>query len=253
MRQKISNKVFHNGKAIYFDDPQEAALLRELIETAAIVAGNGVAGGEVDQVLISDGSNFVPQDMDYVIDKALANVQGYYGLLSDFYFSGTGTDVEIDITEVGVWQDVVMTVDPSGVSDQRVLSMKEANLSAGHEGDGSDGDPIIFLLEGLEEASFCSLRTSLNFTPDEDGGRLDSRLFVERHSGAGPDFTIDAAGLAMESGADESYPHLVSLDFFIGDTIDTNGPNDAGKIRFQIKADVTGTVTMKEMALFINK
>ena len=57
----------------------------------------------------------------------------------------------------------------------------------------------------------------------------------------------------MESGADEIYPHLISTEFFIGDTIDTNGVGDAGKVRFQIKSDVTGTVSMNEMALFINR
>ena len=180
--------------------------------------------------------------------------QGYIGLLSDFYFDGAGTDTELVIEQVDVWQDVIMTIHPQGVSDQRVEDMKNAQ-SVGYEGDGSLGNPINFLLEGLVEASFATLRTSLDFTPDEDGGRLDSRLFLERHSGATPseDFPINAAGLAMESGADEEYPHLVSVQFFVGDTINTNGVGDAGKIRFQIKSDVTGTVTMKEMALFINR
>ena len=88
---------------------------------------------------------------------------------------------------------------------------------------------------------------------DEDGGRLDSRLFLERHSAALPaeDFPINAAGLAMESGADEEYPHLVNVQFFVGDTINTNAPGDAGKIRFQIKSDVAGTILMNEIALFI--
>ena len=178
--------------------------------------------------------------------------QGYIGLLSDFYFDGAGTSTEILIDDVNEWQEVIMTIHPNGISDQRVEDMKEAK-AVGYEGDGSLGSPLNLLLEGLVEASFCTLRTSLDFTPDEDGGRLDSRLFVERHSGAGDDFAINAAGLAMESGADEEYPHLVSVDFFVGDTIDTNGPNDAGKVRFQIKSDVAGTVTMKEMALFINR
>jgi len=189
---------------------------------------------------------------DVINELVNEHSQGYIGILSPFYFDGVATSTEIVIEEVDVWQDVVMTIHPNGVSDQRVEDMKEAQ-AVGYEGDGSVGNPIVFLLEGLVEASFCTLRSSLGFIPDEDGGRLDSRLFVERHIGAGDDFTINAAGLAMESGADEAYPHLVSVDFFVGDTIDTNGPNDAGKIRFQIKSDVTGTVTMKEMALFINR
>ena len=200
-----------------------------------------------------DGTNWVSQNPQDAINELVnEHSQGYIGVLSDFYFDGAGTDTEIVIEQVDVWQDVIMTVHPQGVSDQRVEDMKSAQ-TVGYEGDGSLGSPINFLLEGLVEASFATLRTSLDFTPDEDGGRLDSRLYIERHSGAGADFTIAAAGLAMESGADEAYPHLINVEFFVGDTIDTNGVGDAGKVRFQIKADVTGTVTMKEMALFINR
>ena len=200
-----------------------------------------------------DGENWVSQNPQDSINELVNKYsQGYIGVLSDFYFDGTGTDSEIVIEQVDVWQDVIMTIHPQGVSDQRVEDMKAAQ-AVGYEGDGSLGNPINFLLEGLVEASFATLRTSLDFTPDEDGGRLDSRLYVERHSGAGADFTIAAAGLAMESGADEAYPHLINVEFFVGDTIDTNGAGDAGKVKFQVKSDVTGTVTMKEMALFINR
>ena len=180
------------------------------------------------------------------------DTQGYLGLLTAFYFSGTATSHEIEIADVDVWQDVIMTVHPSGTSDERPTAMKAAKAS-GYEGDGSDGNPIKFLLEGLGIKGSATLRASLSFIPDEDGGRLDSRIFLERHSAASPseDFPIPAAGLAMESGADEDYPHLVDIQFFIGDTINTNGVNDAGKLRFQIKSDVTGTVNMREMALFI--
>ena len=158
----------------------------------------------------------------------------------------------IPVESIDTWLDVVMTVHPQGLSDERVSAMKDAN-AIGHSGDGSVGSPIIFLLEGLQESSSCNLRSSLTFDPAEDGGRLDSRLYFERHSGATPseDFVIEAAGLPMESGADELYPNLVNVQFFVGDTINTNGVGDAGKVRFQIKSDVAGTVSMNEMALFI--
>tara|TARA_R100000541_G_scaffold38457_2_gene46271 strand:+ start:2166 stop:2870 length:705 start_codon:yes stop_codon:yes gene_type:complete len=185
-------------------------------------------------------------------DLTATDIQGYLALLSDFYYSGTATSHELAITDVNVWQDVVMTVHPSGTSDNRPTSMKTAK-AVGTSGDGSVGNPIKFLLEGLNVKSSATLRASLSFVPDEDGGRLDSRMYVERHSAATPseDFPIDAAGLSMESGADEDYPHLVAVQFFVGDTINTNGVDDAGKIRFQIKSDVTGTVKMRELALFI--
>ena len=208
------------------------------------------AGSDGRPVEISGIDDATKIELQEVLDFARQNTQGYYGLLTDFYFSGTGTSVEITTADVDIWQDVVMTVDSLGVADERVSAMKDAQAS-GHSGTGAVGDPIVFLLEGLQASSACSLRTSLDFTPDEDGGRLDSRIYLERHAGAGADFTIEAAGLALESGADEAYPNLVNIQFFIGDTIDTNAPGDAGKIRFQIKSDVAGTVNMKEMALFI--
>ena len=209
--------------------------------------------------------NHLPREVttgsiDEVEEIIKTNIQGYIGLLSGVYFGdANGTSQEIVIEEVDVWQDVVMTIQApvsgvhaGGISDERVRDMKAAQ-SVGYEGDGSVGNPIKFLLEGLVQQSAATLRTSLTFVPDEDGGRLDSRLFLERHSAASPseDFAINAAGLAMESGADEEYPHLVNVQFFIGDTINTNGVGDAGKIRFQIKSDVTGTIYMNEMALFI--
>lgn len=208
-----------------------------------------VQGGTTKKATLTELSSFYS-----------AEVQGYIGLLSGVYFGdANGTPHELVIADVDVWQDVIMTIQApvsgqhaGGISDQRVTVMQDAN-AVGYEGTGADGDPIKFLLEGLVENSSATLRTSLHFVPDEDGGRLDSRLFLERHSAATPseDFPINAAGLAMESGADESYPHLVNVQFFIGDTINTNGVGDAGKIRFQIKSDVTGTIYMNEMALFI--
>lgn len=198
--------------------------------------------------------------MSRLIEPALTSaitrtdIQGYLGLLSAVYFDGAATSSEILITDVDTWIDVVIDIHPSGTSDERPTSMKSA-LSSGYSGSGSAGDPIKFLLDGLEVSSSCNIRTSLTFTPDEDGGRLDSRVYLERHSEAVPsaDFPINAAGLAMESGADEPYPHLVNVQFFVGDTINTNGVGDAGKIRFQVKSDVPGTIEMNEMALFIQK
>ena len=193
-------------------------------------------------------------DQPEILEQVRTQIQGYYGLLSAVYFSGAATQSSIFVADVDTWLDVVMDIHASGTADERPVAMKTA-LASGHSGTGAAGNPIVFLLEGLEESSSCNLRASLTFVPDEDGGRLDSRMFLERHSAAVPagDFALNAAGLAMESGADEEYPHLVNVQFFVGDTINTNGAGDAGKIRFQIKCDVPGTVYMNEMALFIQK
>lgn len=183
---------------------------------------------------------------------------GYLGLLSAVYFDGSATSVDIPVEQVNVWKDVVMTIQApvngvhlGGVVDERIVSMKNSN-SLGYSGTGAEGNPLVFLLEGLETSSSCTFKTSLTFEPDEDGGKLDTRILFERHSGATPseDFPIDAAGLAMESGADEEYPHIVNVQFFINNTINTNGVGDAGKFRFQVKSNVAGTVSMNKMALF---
>ena len=191
--------------------------------------------------------------MDVLFSELPSPESGYYGLLSNFYFAGgVATSSTIAVDQIDTWLDVEMTVDTLGLNDHRPLPMKDAQ-SSGHTGNGSNGDPIVFDLEGLTNSASCNFRVSLSFTPDEDGGRLDSRMYVERHSAAVPsdDFFLEATGLSMESGADESYPNYVNIQFFIGDTINTNGVGDAGKIRFQVKSDVAGTISMNEMALFI--
>ena len=147
---------------------------------------------------VNDGSHLFPDNTESTTNNnnsATTNftssevitdrIQGYIGLLSAVYFDGVATSNEILIEDVDVWQEVVMTIHPNGVSDKRVDAQKDATPN-GFSGTGAVGDPIVFLLEGLVEESAATLRTSLTFIPDEDGGRLDSRIFLERHSGATP-------------------------------------------------------------------
>lgn len=207
-------------------------------------------GNDTLQVKRSENNGTVTE---FPIPTSVRNeIQGYIGLLSAFYFDGVATSTEIPVEQVDIWQDVVMDIHPNGVSNERPNIMGLAQ-AVGYDGDGSVGNPIKFLLEGLGVRSAATLRASLSFIPDEDGGRLDARAYFERNSTAVPseDFAINSAGLAMESGADEDYPHLVDLQFFVGDTLETVAAGDAGKIRFQIKSDVAGTIKMNEMALFI--
>ena len=181
-----------------------------------------------------------------------ADLQGHYGLLSGFYFSGSATNTVIAVEDVDTWLNVNLTIDPLGTFDYRPTPMQTAQ-AIGHTGAGTQADPIVMLLEGMSLTASANFRGAMTFTPDEDGGRLDSRLCFTRHSGTTPseEFAIEASSVAMESGADIEYANTPNIQFFIGDTIDTNGPGDAGRVRFQIKSDVAGTLSMREMALFI--
>jgi hypothetical protein len=192
-------------------------------------------------------------DQQNIIDELASDLQGHYSLLSNFYFTGgLATSTIIPVESVDTWLDIILTVDPLGTFDYRPDPMQLAQPN-GHSGTGASGDPIIFKLEGLTQTAAATLRLVLSFDPDEDGSRLETRLLFTRHSGTTPsdDFAIEATPLAMESGADTEYPNTPSVQFFIGDTIDTNAPGDAGTVRVQIKTDGAGTVSVKEMGLFI--
>lgn len=185
------------------------------------------------------GSAVTPNQVD---DKT-----GYFGILTDFFFGGSGTTTEITTTDT--WTDVNFDIATDGLFDNRPSNMVALNA------DGVDPTDKTFFLEGLTTEAVCQFKAGLNFNPDEDGGKVEARLLFNRHSGATPadPFPIETVALQMESGADIEYPSLVTLDFFVGDTIDTNAQGDAGSCRFQIKSDVTGTVTMKELVWYIDK
>jgi hypothetical protein len=185
---------------------------------------------DTNEMLVNVEGVFTAVTNKEIEDNVIANEQGHYSLLSSIYFGGTATETLLTTEQTGQWIDVVLTIDPSGTFDFRPDEMKE-QAPLGHIGTGALADPICFKLEGLTQQGSASLRVSMNFEPDEDEGRLDS--------------------VAMESGADILYPNSPDIQFFIGDTIDTNAPGDAGTVQFQIKSDVAGTVYINEMALFI--
>jgi len=194
-------------------------------------------------------------DQQEIVDALTSSLQGYYSLLSNFYFTGgLATEKTILLADVGTWCDVELTVDAQGVFDYRPDSMTTAQAN-GHTGTGADGSPLVFDLEGLSLSSFCSFRASMVFTPDEDEGQLETRILFNRHSGTTPsiDFSIEEVSLNMSNGADVAYSTEPTLTFFVGDTIDTNGAGDAGKLRFQVKSTVPGVISMKALTLYINK
>lgn len=201
-----------------------------------------------------DGSQWISIDSPGEIDdRTNAHSQGYIGLLSPFYFSGDATDTLIDADDVSEWVDVVLTVDTLGVFDNRPTDMQED--SVGYTGTGAIGDPYVFSLEGLDTTSFATFRASITFEPQDDEGQLESRILFERHSGTIPstDFPIEEVTLSMQQGANIPYSAEPMLSFFVGDSIDTNAPGDAGKVRFQIKSDVEGTLKTRALTLYVNK
>jgi len=179
-------------------------------------------------------------------------IQGYYSLLSGYYFGGIATERIITVAETNTWLDIELTVDASGTFEHRPTDMLAAQ-AVGHTGTGANGSPIAFLLEGLTQSSTASVRAAMTFDPDEDGGRFESKLLFTRHSSASPsvDFAIEANSLICESGAEIDYSYTPNTQFFVGDTINTNGVGDAGTVRLQVKTDVAGTLNMREIALFI--
>ena len=194
-------------------------------------------------------------DQQEIIGALTSSLQGYYSLLSNFYFTGgLATEKTILLADVDTWCDVELTVDAEGQFDYRPESMKTA-VANGHTGTGANGSPLVFDLEGLSLSSFCSFRASMVFTPDEDEGQLETRILFNRHSGTTPstDFSIEEVSLNMSNGADIAYPTEPTLTFFVGDTIDTNGAGDAGKLRFQVKSTVPGVISMRALTLYINK
>jgi len=208
----------------------------------------------------SDGSIVT----DIVGDETFYNnFQGHFSLLSSFYFGGTSTQLEITETEEGQWLDVPIEIDPAGVFDYRPQEMRTLNVDGCIDGpdtiaNDSLGNPIpskIFLLEGLSQNSVGIFRASLTFDPDEDGGQLEGRLLFSRHSGTIPseDFVIADTILEVTQGAETIYPSDRLITFFVGDSIDTNGPGDAGQFRFQVKSTVPGDLKVLAFSLYIQK
>jgi len=229
----------------------------DVLDTATIDTLNHEEGvivydKETKELKTNDGSAW--KSIGHDEETLRAKFQGYYGMLSSFYFGGNATETSIDAADVNQWIDVELVTDANGLFDNRPTSMKEAQ-STGHSGDGTTGDPVVFNLEGLTQTTFANFRASLSFEPAEDEGQFESRLLFNRHTGTSPssDFSIEEVSLSMQNGADIDYVSEPMLSFFIGDTIDTNGVNDAGKCRFQIKSNVEGVLKLRALTWYINK
>lgn len=218
-------------------------------------SSNGLPTAIANDILIANaGGEFTSTPVTTIIDGATQRTQGYYGLLSNYYFDGgVPTQTTIDETNVNTWVEVNLDIDALGTFDNRPLPMSEAQ-AIGHTGAGTTLDPITFKLEGLTQHSSCNFRASMSFEPEIDEGQLETRLLFNRHSGTTPsaDFSIEEVSLTMSQGADIEYPAEPLLTFFVGDTIDTNAVGDAGQCRFQIKSSVEGLVRLRALTWYVN-
>ena len=205
-----------------------------------------------DQLVAWDAETGTTKKMSLsnIFNSIRDDVQGYFGVLTNFYFTGgVATETAVAVEDINQWIDVEFVTDAQGLFDNRPAAMKEAAP------DPFDDTTKYFTLEGLSQDSSVTFRASMTFEPDEDEGQLTTRLNFERHSGTNPseDFQITDVALAMGQGADIEYPAEPTLTFFVGDTIDTNGPGDARRCKFQINSTVPGTVRMLALTWYIQK
>lgn len=182
------------------------------------------------------------------------DLQGYYGLQTDWYFDGgVATDTVIPIEDVNQFVDVNFTIAAEGLYDKRTNPMKEAS-AVGHTGAGTPADPFIFKLEGLTVKSTVVATAALAFVPDDDEGQLETRLnFFRAPSLAQDNFQVSDITLNMDQGADDEYVGEASLSFFCDETIATVGPGDAGSFCFQFRSSVAGTLSLRALTLYITQ
>ena len=206
----------------------------------------------LDQIMVWNAEDGTARKLalDTLRQDQLEQVQGYYARLTNFYFTGgVATETEIPVDDINTWITPNFTTDALGLFDKRPVSMIEAIAEP------LDVATQEFSLEGLTLRSSVNFRASLTFEPDEDGGELDARLDFQRHSSTTPseNFEISDVALTMTQGADIEYPGEPLLTFFVGDTIDTNAPGDAGICTFQLKSTVPGTVRMRALTWYITQ
>ncbi len=237
---------------LFFDSADKVRRTQFAVPQIAIIQGLGIfeayRGSEEDDgkdVLAPANSNVRLRRVDPGISKQ--EMQGYLGLLTPFYFGGDATTTVITDTDESQWIDLNLTIDPQGTFDYRPEAMRIAQPVGYNESTKQ------FSLEGLTIQAFGSLRASMSFDPDEDRGQLEARLLFERHSGTTPssDFPIEEVIVAMDHGASVDYTAEPNISFFVGDTIDTNGPGDAGKIKFQVKSTVSGIFSLRALTLYV--
>lgn len=202
-------------------------------------------------IVLSSGGSVTPGT---ILPEA-KKVSGYIGLLSSYYFGGSGTVTTIADTDVNQWVDVLLTVDPAGTFDYRPQEMVDQDAT-GFSGTGVAGDPHLFSLAGLDQEAFGKMRVTGLFTPDIDESQLDVRLlFTPNSSGAFGQFAIAEQAASMTQGAVQEYFVEPTITFFVGNTIEdigTAGAPDAGTFQLQIRSSVEGEFNLRGMTAYFH-
>lgn len=215
---------------------------------------NSVTPSDVDNITekVYEDLNVITEGVE-AIEASLggevtAATQGYFSVETGYNHGGVATDTVIASGQEDTWLDVAFSTDANGLSDERPLSMVQANTSAFDDSTG------IFKLEGLASESFAIFKASFSFDPDEDNGEVSIRLVFNHHSGVTPTTsTAQTIAGTFSQGADDVYVVEPLLTFNISEDIDTNGVGDAGTCKLQINSTVPGTVSVRGLTWYLYK
>ena len=121
---------------VSFNSDMEIDFLNLRLNILSLVNLDGDIPAQANDALIHDGTAFMPTPLSSIVSQATLSTQGYYGMLTNFYFTGgQATTTTIDTDQVGEWIDVEFNLDTDGLFDERPLDMKAAN-PVGHQGTG---------------------------------------------------------------------------------------------------------------------
>ena len=173
---------------------------------------NKISGGkEFFQIPFTDfldatGSAFLSAQatVDYINDKA--NVpqsellkqssrytQGFYGLLSDFFFGGTTTDRIIGGADVGEWVDVGFDIPSGGEVDSRPIEMIEATPSGSISSEDFHTYTQPVIVGGNTSATVTISTNTLTFTTGSGFGlTFENSILLGDNDGYG-EITADFA------------------------------------------------------------
>lgn len=188
------------------------------------------------------GGSSAPVDPGLTEAEALLEakkVSGYLGLLTSYYFGGTGTTTTITPAQANQWVDVNLTVDPAGTFDFRPQDMVDADAT-GFEGSGTaaSGATVLTVVGNVPVGASHNQFTDVDLSASATGYRLRTLYdanntqwrFLLQLDGAGFNgaFGTVAEGIATYSAVDGSF---VSGDISVSDgtvTVDYSAVVESG-------------------------